>query len=983
MMVELPTETEIHPNTSADEQTSRDEFVPERVDIRRRGAQLGHSNEKPSGDGKQAGRDTNNIPRCAARMQSSDIHSSVIFADNNDGDNVLDADDTLFSEIDELCPHDHEGGEIAKEPNSSFLRTSVNSSQHKASYRSYASSLMQSTKGSKSPGLNNITPPSSQRPTNDLKALLDNADSDGTLQHKRSSIVGGKQISDMTFDEKREIFAPERSRGSLLINDHESDKNSLTQGLDDSITSRSSAYAPIITGGGETTNGMVSSIDWSSLTKSCKRARETMRDAASSHVVVKNMFLTHFTALTTVLTLYARRYTEKRRTNNHVTMEEVLTRTNETRRALRFAISCLAPSRSESDVYDESAKRARQELQIAAAEGKCLPSGGVYDENEIRHQGLHVSLAELVVSGPISYEHMTGIRDGEKYETMISSLEKNQLSVRTLAARLLCNLVTDNPAAAATVLLDIPFSPTQAQLEKRMSAQVLASNNDDSRDDAKLCWSDFIHAVSQIQTIKQQANNVIVGDGDCSDREVLAAVVAALHNLLASMEMRDSYLEITSEMKRIEKLKHLRNKNRSKIIEEEEEEDVDKDRGGNESDNPIDALFEAASSPALVNALLRSTLPATTILKMLQPVPTSTKDTSRPKFVTPKTDSAPVEDTSDSATEWISFVLERLVSRGLMLQVLHSAGGKGEFITPEQVVLISCIRQAIDAYQSSLPSTTESGEFDMRRLSITAKSTIDKSPHPLWGRGDGLRTAVPVLHFLANEVERMRLRALKLQSPCDGVLPTEEYEGELNCTNHIIHDIRDILAQCLGKSSSQAFNDQCILTEARSVLGRETTLIANCCEDLARIVDVSLANNSGKSARELKLSSQEQETAISTVRLIGNLVYQCQFNQDLLRSTLVHSMSDLKDGNSSKDTNGRSRTGLHVLLSATSLGPACFTLREWCIVAIRNAVENNETNIEMVRRLEANEALGDTPELKKLGVKVDLDEKGNVRVQKR
>jgi len=94
-------------------------------------------------------------------------------------------------------------------------------------------------------------------------------------------------------------------------------------------------------------------------------------------------------------------------------------------------------------------------------------------------------------------------------------------------------------------------------------------------------------------------------------------------------------------------------------------------------------------------------------------------------------------------------------------------------------------------------------------------------------------------------------------------------------------------------------------------------------------------------------------------------------------------MSDLKDGSSSRDANGMSRTGLHVLLSATSLGPACFTLREWCIVAIRNAVENNETNIEMVRRLEANEALGDTPELKKLGVKVDLDEKGNVRVQKR
>eukprot|EP00984_Skeletonema_dohrnii_P008252 scaffold3031_cov116-Skeletonema_dohrnii-CCMP3373.AAC.5 len=941
-------------NTSMPEDTSpSDEFVPEKVGLFRRGVRRG------KGDGQLTGH--NNMISSAERMKNSDIHSSVIFAENADG-NMLDEDDTqLFNEVDELCPHNHEGGEIAKEPSSTMSLSSsvVNTSQLKASYLSFASSLRQSTKRS---GSSIITNSSSQVLNNDLQNLLDNNDG-GTSQHKRSSIVGGKPISDMTFDEKREIFAPERSRDSLIISDDESNKDASAQRLDQSITS----YAPIITGGGETTSGMVSSVDWSSLTKSCKRAKETMRDAVSSQVVVKNMFLTHLTALTTVLTLYARRYTEKRGINNHATMEEVLTRTIETRRALRFAISCLAPSPTKSDLFDESAKQARQELQAAAAEGKCLPSVGQDDENEIRHQGLHVSLAELIVSGPMSCEHMIGIPNGAKYETMILSLEKNQLSVRTLAARLLCNIVTDNPAAAATVLLDIPFSPSQEQLESRMSGEVLASNDDDSLDDSAICWSDLIHAVSQTQTIKEHANGVVVEDGDCADREILAAVVAALHNLLASMEMRDSLLEITSEMKRIEKLKqHTR-----KISEEEVE---------NESEKPIDALFDAASSPALVNALLRSTLPASTIIKMLQPAPTST---TRPKCVPPKVDNAPVEDPSDSATEWISFVLERLVSRGLVLQVLHSAGGKGVSTTPEQVVLISCIRQAVDDYQLSLPPPTDSGEFDMRRLSVTVKSSNEKSPHPLWGRGDGLRTAVPVLHSLANEAEKMRLRALTLQTSCGGVLPTEEYEGELNCTNHILHDIRDILAQCLGKSTSQAYNDQCILAEARSVLGRDTSLIANCCEDLARIVDVSLTKNSGKSARELKLSSHEQETAISTVRLIGNLVYQCQHNQDLLRSTVVLPMVDLDAGNSTKDANVLVRTGLHVLLSATSLGIACFTLREWCIVAIRNAVENNEANIEMVRRLEANEALGDTPELQKLGVRVDLDDKGNVRVQKR
>ncbi|KAL7454794.1 hypothetical protein ACHAWC_006389 [Mediolabrus comicus] len=946
-----------HSNLTADNgEASRNTFIPEKVNFRRRGVRRGEKSDGQSSSG-------------------DDIHSSVVFAESS----ITEDDVSKFNEVDDLCPHDrYEGGDIVNEPKSSMTSSGSHSSYYgdssfKASYRALTSSLMQSKRSTRETQ-NIMASLSSQVPTNDSGTADDSS--------KRSSIVGGKEIADMSFEERRQIFAPERSRDSLLIND-ESDKEGLTQGLDESITSKTSDYAPIITGEGEnTTDGMVSSVDWSSLTKSCKRAKETMRDAASSHAVVKNMFLSHQQALITVLTLYVRRYTDGRGRDNHnrsVAMEEVLTRTIETKRALKFAISCLAPSRNNTDLYDESAKKMRQDLQVAATEGKYCPGVEVGEDEVIRqYNGLHVSLAELIVSNPMSYEHMTGIPDGEKHPKIISSMEKNQLSVRTQAARLLCNLVTDNPAAATRVLRDIPFSPTEAQLEARMTVQVLASYDNRVGSDSSIHWSDLIHAVSQTQTIKQQACNTVERDEDSSqDREVLAAVVAALHNLLASMEMRDSVMEVESEMKRIEKLKQLRKARNKNIIEEEDDENDEEESA---SDKPIDALFEAASSPALINALLRSTLPATAILKMLQPVSTTTMDSSRPKFVPPTVDSSPeVEDSSDSATEWISFVLERIVSRGLLLQVLHSAGGKGDSTTPEQVVLVSCIRQAIDAYQTSLPQHAESGEFDMRRLTITAKSTNKKCPHPLWGRGDGLRTAVPVLHSLANELEKIRERAIILQSSCGRTHFKEEYEGELNCTNHIIHDIRDILAQCLSKNTSQAFTDQHMLAEARSVLGRETTLIASCCEDLARIVDITLEKHSGKSGRELNISSHDQETAINTVRLIGNLVYHTEYNQNLLRTTLVLPMATTgKD-----DGETPSRTGLHVLLSATSLGPACFTLREWCIVAIRNAVENNEANIELVRRLEANEALGDTPELRKLGVKVDLDERGNVRVQKR
>lgn len=239
-----------------------------------------------------------------------------------------------------------------------------------------------------------------------------------------------------------------------------------------------------------------------------------------------------------------------------------------------------------------------------------------------------------------------------------------------------------------------------------------------------------------------------------------------------------------------------------------------------------------------------------------------------------------------------------------------------------------------------------------------------------------------MLLALAHEVEEIRLRANELRYNKS----TEAYDGELNCTVRIIDDICDILAQSLSRHASHneieyLRNKHCCLADARSVLGRETTLIKSCCTDLARILDTSLEANSGRKAREMKLSSQDQQTAIAMVRLIGNLVFQCCYNQDALRSTPIPKVDTTSSAISSNDIE---RTGLHVLLSATSISTAVFTLREWCIVAIRNAVENNDANAETVQRLEANEVMNGTPELQRMGVKVEIDEKtGKVQVKRR
>ena len=164
----------------------------------------------------------------------------------------------------------------------------------------------------------------------------------------------------------------------------------------------------------------------------------------------------------------------------------------------------------------------------------------------------------------------------------------------------------------------------------------------------------------------------------------------------------------------------------------------------------MDAGFEAASNRPLINALLRNISPAKAVLEQSRSSSFGEEDLSRPKFKQP---AASIEDTSDSATEWISLTLERLASRGLLPQMFQSAGGgnvgrsesaggngsaskssrsSSMTVTPEQVVLISCIRQAVDDYHLALTPTGESGEFWTSSIEYLGKvsgyDSHDKSP---------------------------------------------------------------------------------------------------------------------------------------------------------------------------------------------------------------------------------------------------------------
>lgn len=211
---------------------------------------------------------------------------------------------------------------------------------------------------------------------------------------------------------------------------------------------------------------------------------------------------------------------------------------------------------------------------------------------------------------------------------------------------------------------------------------------------------------------------------------------------------------------------------------------------------------------------------------------------------------------------------------------------------------------------------------------------------------------VPVLLSLAHQVEGVRHRSSALH---------ERYSTGASDTEHsyairFINDICDILAQSLaaGGTDDQSNEEECFVADARSVIGRETSLLSSCCGDLARILDAARNGDPVRTPGKLQFGPEDQRTALGMARLIGSLVYRSRHNQDLLRLDPVPTQttvgipvpSTAPGVHADPDGGGpMARTGLDVLLSASSLGPAGAMLRESCRVAVRNATEGTTANV--------------------------------------
>jgi Spinocerebellar ataxia type 10 protein domain len=298
-------------------------------------------------------------------------------------------------------------------------------------------------------------------------------------------------------------------------------------------------------------------------------------------------------------------------------------------------------------------------------------------------------------------------------------------------------------------------------------------------------------------------------------------------------------------------------------------------------------------------------------------------------------------DAADDATEWIALLLSKFCRLGRLPHVYRSIrpGTLSHDVLPEHVVLLHLVRSMIE----------ESPHHGSNRCFMLGGEVDGNDGHCI----------VETHRFLSSLYLALR-DAAYLSSD----------SGDLQRSS--IQLVLDILAESLAEDSFAASTCRCII-------GTETLLLPALVSDLAEILDAWYATNKAIYTRhQTKLNETDQCRITASVRVLGNLCYHCMHNQDLLRETVVPYSNPSSETHNVERTEGASpttpmdRNGLHVLLSTTSMSYACFTLREWAVVAIRAALEECPQSQAVVAELEAQSSVN-SADLEHMGIRVNLD----------
>jgi hypothetical protein len=278
----------------------------------------------------------------------------------------------------------------------------------------------------------------------------------------------------------------------------------------------------------------------------------------------------------------------------------------ETRKALRFGLGSLS-------IKDDGTRRARQNKALACGWLELLPR--------------------------------------------ILSHSKGDSKCRLTAAQLFSNLVTANPESAFAVVEKLPTSPSIDYISSKIRDGLSVGNTSaetpelDSDITGEPNWTEMLLCSARL-----------------GSRDTLAAVVAALHNCIVSLEAYPNQDDST--------------------------------------DKHANFPGEIVTSRLLICTLLRQLVPIKTVSESLKQDETETE---------------PKADCKDSATEWISILLMKLCRKGMLPEIYQSAGS-GELsglVFPEQTVLLHCLREDVestvvedhrDTFNQSNPLGGEEGE---------------------------------------------------------------------------------------------------------------------------------------------------------------------------------------------------------------------------------------------------------------------------------
>ena len=363
----------------------------------------------------------------------------------------------------------------------------------------------------------------------------------------------------------------------------------------------------------------------------------------------------------------------------------------------------------------------------------------------------------------------------------------------------------------------------------------------------------------------------------------------------------------------------------------------------------LDFVEKIGSNGLLVSTLLRNFVSAEAIAKVIE---------------IEKSGSNEHTDHWDMATDWIQLLLCRLAKLGMLPKMFssidtasieNSSPSNSIRFLPEQNILLQCMSREANAY-------------------VMEYNTDDSVQNPFGGEeGTGNVTCAFLAGLLVKLSPWFRLRTI----------PEDETHKQDDFNDQLLHSgfltVIEILAAMLGVDSSQS-------TKLRLHLGQESSVLQESAKCLGVVLDDLAEKSVGRKARDIQLAEGDQKLLISLVQFVGNLCFGCKQNQDLLRTTLVPRSkpsiyyvkeSTEHEGGTSSFNSVEMRNGLHVLLTSTTHATACFTLREWGVIAIRNVLENNAENQSVVEDLMAQGPV-ESANLDEAGVRVQLDSKGRV-----